>query len=692
MVISSGFAQQKNKPKKKEPFPAHLSADALKNLSSMNEDEMAAYRKKLLLRAQGSLANFPHGKLAKEGDMPLDGGAEISQVKKGSSTKAENLALDKRTLIPYILELKKALISSVPASVQAELKKQQQNQSAPELANKAISLWYNKRQAAALIMLIDAAHKDDASPLQWNNLGALLNLSGLHAQALPLLKFSLMNAGQSSMVLNNLGQAYLGIGDKVKAKHYLEKCLKLDPLNPEANRGMGILMLNESKPSKALDFFSQELRVAYRPASISAIQQAGLSDSIQYAEIFKSGNARDFSISEAEEEPLESQIIPARGPNNEGKYRLNLQGILMTFEKSSKPSFAQFGLNKIILPPFPKSVDQANSLYPEHHDFKVSAIEEYKYWLNRQTLSSKEKNSLSQKTMMYRDWALATADALYATEAANLSLTGEDHLRFISDWHQNRDKEISDLKSNAKGMTQKEMCKALKSINDRFVAQMGEYLDNRHQVMQARHKIYIDRIGQIVSKEPNCVGFLYAAVSNYVAYLASMSGHVELLINLDECNPTEFTYPETYWMANHLFEAICEKGISGTLPFGMVKAELNCEGLKFSGSVELLKFGLEKKFKSGTSTIWVGAGIEEKWKGVFEVEATQKLYVVWDKNNVCTDAGVKGTGKASIKEIVDVEFGYTFGVNSGFDGSPKVSGDLASKVEKSMQAYQEILK
>src|SRR4029079_3106725 len=100
------------------------------------------------------------------------------------------------------------------------------NNDAKQIAYSGVAAWYNKSPAQAALLLTYAASKspDDVNTL--SNCGAILNLCGKEEKAIPILKYVLTSHPGNSTVLNNLGQAYAGLGDRSTAMMYLGRCIQ----------------------------------------------------------------------------------------------------------------------------------------------------------------------------------------------------------------------------------------------------------------------------------------------------------------------------------------------------------------------------------------------------------------------------------------------------------------------------------
>ena len=79
-----------------------------------------------------------------------------------------------------------------------------------------------------------------------NNLGSLLTISGYAHKSLPVLLYAQKLLPNSGTVLNNTGQALLGVGNVDKAKTLLLSAVGKDSANSEAYRRI-VLYCSETR-------------------------------------------------------------------------------------------------------------------------------------------------------------------------------------------------------------------------------------------------------------------------------------------------------------------------------------------------------------------------------------------------------------------------------------------------------------
>ena len=95
--------------------------------------------------------------------------------------------------------------------------------------------------------------------------------------------------------------------------------------------------------------------------------------------------------------------------------------------------------------------------------------------------------------------------------------------------------------------------------------------------------------------------------------------------------------------------------------------------------------GAEKKFKTGTSPLYVGAGIDGSFKGIASGSIQQQFYIVFDHNNEFADLGMRGSASGDLAGgMIGAEFGYDFAMNGGFNAQGEVKSDWITNYEKAL--------
>ena len=127
----------------------------------------------------------------------------------------------------------------------------------------AIAAWYNEAPSQSILLLTIAAAQSNAANITLNNLAAVLNMGSLENKSLPILKYLVNIYPNSSIILNNLGQAYTGLGELDTAMVYFGRCLQREPNHPQANNTAGEIELSRGNAAAALQHFKNSLKGAY---------------------------------------------------------------------------------------------------------------------------------------------------------------------------------------------------------------------------------------------------------------------------------------------------------------------------------------------------------------------------------------------------------------------------------------------
>lgn len=127
-----------------------------------------------------------------------------------------------------------------------------------ELAATANGLWLAGNYAGAL-MVMGRACVQDPNPDNLNNYAAFLVMLGGEQLALPILQKLDQDFPNNSTVLNNMGQAWFGLGNMSTAKTYLDRALKANPEHPQANLTKAVIEKRAGNEAAAIDALRRSL-------------------------------------------------------------------------------------------------------------------------------------------------------------------------------------------------------------------------------------------------------------------------------------------------------------------------------------------------------------------------------------------------------------------------------------------------
>jgi tetratricopeptide (TPR) repeat protein len=651
---------------------AQMSMEEINRLKKMSPAELEAYKQKMLKQYSEQakqLANTANIKL----DATILPDYKI-QLPAKDIKRLSLIPQQPPTLIQLsdMLRTTQQQITAVakPAITQ-EIQKIAEGQNAESLQQAAIGSFYADKPEHAVMLAIEAALKNSGDQTGWNNLAAIFNMTGLEHKAVPILMNQLQLDPGNSMMLNNMGQAYMGLGDVGMAEMFLTQCLQHDPLNPEANRSMGMIKFYYEQYEEGMRFFEKELEVAYRRSTIALMR----------------GKNKAFNIYKLRKK----RNIPHR----------NFFGEL------------QFGKFKI--PSLPETTDETALAKIKGESFNESVTAELFYWNDKAQLSKEEIAADGRRIPgIYADYVEALLEDLQEVyKAEELHIFSDldlNHIRMMIEDYNTKLMAVN-CPSPPAGATygegaayQKKCCDMKKPIMDAFVAEYNSFVTKRGNRVLGIWKEYINDLINIVSLEPSAGNkiLVYKNLQQYCNVLHSCFGSGQFLDPPMECNGTLTTAQADSLIASaRNVDLSCPKWLNVEIDVKVAKLKADCD--KYAIEVgKLWQAGYEHNFRTGTTTLSAGVGAKAKFfANTGSADLKAMVYFSFDNNNKFTDLGIMG--KASVK-IGDTPFSLAggngsaggtmggtegmvkLGINSGFTSGVKGTGALAEvvKIDKSL--------
>jgi tetratricopeptide (TPR) repeat protein len=646
-----------NKPLSSDP--TKWTIEEMKRFAAMSPAEQEAMKKKMLQQAEGNLKQ-----VAQKANITIDETVLPSFTIKPPVIDQKRLALipvnppTQTQLMQEIGKMELALQKSVGTQTQQQVEEFSSGKSAKELQAASIGSWMDNNPQAALLLGMKATQKDASDINGWNNLAALMNMVGLEHQAIPILQHCLSEKPNNSMLLNNMGQAYLGLGDLVQSKSFFKKCLTVDDMHPEANKAMGMIYLFEKDLAKALEHFQKELQVAQRRSTLAQLVKSGQRDKINLAALRKN--------------------------------KMQRNGI------NSRDFFSEISLDKFKIPDPPSSSKQTAKWKKENQSLLQSLAAENLFWMKASQFTKQEIEDDGKKYHgIYKDLVDELLRDLGKQYIPLLGIINEDDVPYLQQLHYDylaKDKLIICPDDN--GLSPEAyhtLCCNLKTpAIDELMNKHNSYVIPKIKQAQSNYKQYINGLIDIVQLDPSVSNkrMVYAAVGQYFTFLQTAIGSYLQLDPYSTCFNNNMSLEEALSLieSTRNVDLQCPSWLKIEVSLKLAKLKADCEGYNIEADVyKLITVGAEKKFKTGTSTLYVGAGIEGSWKGVAEGSIKQEFYIVFDNNNDFADIGMRGGGKGSLGGgMIEVELGYDFAMNSGFNGQATAKSPWIETYEKAL--------
>ncbi len=561
---------------------------------------------------------------------------------------------------------KKALESVTPKPVLEEVRKLEQTQTPAQQQGASIAAFYKDKPAEALLLSMNSALQNMNEPMAWNNLAAIFNMTGLEQKSIPILMNQLQQFPKNPMLLNNMGQAYLGLGDIANAENFLKRCLIEDPLNPEANRSMGMIKFFQKQFDEGAKYFEKELEIAHRRSTLALLKQKG--------------------------KPANLYNLRKRRP-----------------DVVQRNHFEEINLAKFVVPDFPGSCDETRKAEAKGEAFLQSVLSEQLFWTHvAMQITEQDKNANRYHTVsIYADLVEELLDGLNSSfPAENLTLFTPADLSALKEkseayWKKKTALKCPDppspLTPEIVEAYQKQCCELNKAIDQDYMLSYNAYVANRISIVQARWKNYINGLISIVRYNPSQgnKSMVYGMVSGYFLFLHT-AWQSAVLIHGCEKNTMSLEEAKAIIESSRKIDFSCPSWLQFNVGLGPVAFSGNCGAFSVSGG-ELFQWAYEKNFQTGTSTIAGGVGVGANFGGIFNASANHMIYLTYDNNNQFVDLGVRGgaslgagleseslltgeIGKLS-REIGGVGGSYSLGINSGFSGTIESTGILSDFIK-----------
>lgn len=146
------------------------------------------------------------------------------------------------------------------------------------IASAASGLWIWKFREAATYLMGKAAEAIPNSD-NLNNFASFLTMGGAAHKAIPILQTLNSIHKNNSTILNNLGQAWLQLGDETMGEKFLDSAIRIYPNHPQANYTKCLLLESRGKKKEAIEAIHRSLAHGVTQIRLNKLHQLEGSDS-----------------------------------------------------------------------------------------------------------------------------------------------------------------------------------------------------------------------------------------------------------------------------------------------------------------------------------------------------------------------------------------------------------------------------
>jgi tetratricopeptide (TPR) repeat protein len=139
----------------------------------------------------------------------------------------------------------------------------------------AVGLWLYGKPSLALYIMALACKDDPNNTDHLNNYASMLTMCGGEELALPMLNNLNKRFPQNSTILNNIGQAWFGLGELDKASKYLDSTIRIYAYHPQANITKSHIEEGKGNKTGAVEAMKRSVKNAYSSSKANRLKSLG---------------------------------------------------------------------------------------------------------------------------------------------------------------------------------------------------------------------------------------------------------------------------------------------------------------------------------------------------------------------------------------------------------------------------------
>jgi hypothetical protein len=184
--------------------------------------------------------------------------------------------LTNKGMSTYLQHVEKSIDASLTAGDRqmVDFLNKQSKSSPDSLANMASGLWLTGNYVPAAYFMGKACGLNP-NVTNLNNFSAFLVMTGGEELALPILQKLNRENPKNSTILNNIGQAWFGLGDLDIAGKYLDSTIMILATHSQANQTMCVIRESKGDKTGAEEAMRKSIDGAYSPAKEAMMRKLG---------------------------------------------------------------------------------------------------------------------------------------------------------------------------------------------------------------------------------------------------------------------------------------------------------------------------------------------------------------------------------------------------------------------------------
>lgn len=149
------------------------------------------------------------------------------------------------------------------------------SKNANEAANMTMGLWLAGKPAIAIYVLGKLCAEDAGNTDNLSNYAAMLSLLGAQHLAIPVLNNLNASYPKNSTLLNNLGQAWFGLGEMQKAEKYFDSTIRIYAYHPQACLSKSLIEESKGNKTEAINLVKKSILHSYSKEKEERLRKLG---------------------------------------------------------------------------------------------------------------------------------------------------------------------------------------------------------------------------------------------------------------------------------------------------------------------------------------------------------------------------------------------------------------------------------
>lgn len=282
LCIVSAFSQDKKQSKDKPPTKKEMEEmmkEMQKEMDGMSEEDKKlmdsmGFKMPDFKSVQKNMSGVSDADLKKafEEDARLIPLKDVARINKVLSTKISHAQMP-----AFINNTHKVVAAQLSANTRSKATAllNELSREKVSVSNTAVGLWMDGKTTLALYLMGEACKADVNNGNDLNNYASFLTSCGAEELALPILENLNKSYPNNSTLLNNMAQAWLGLGDIARAEKYADSAIRIYAAHPQANLVKCLIEESRGNIPKAIAAAKKSITHSYSVAKQDKLRKLG---------------------------------------------------------------------------------------------------------------------------------------------------------------------------------------------------------------------------------------------------------------------------------------------------------------------------------------------------------------------------------------------------------------------------------